>query len=117
VKDIPATVGGFAHGATRVGAAVANDLGQPGYVGVKPPPGTGTHRLFIAVTALSVETLELSEDASLAMLNIVMGPTGRHPAPVGGLIRGPRQMKGWELSSGNCRCHWDESYASCCYRF
>jgi phosphatidylethanolamine-binding protein (PEBP) family uncharacterized protein len=30
VKDIPATVGGFAHGATGVGAAVANDLGQPG---------------------------------------------------------------------------------------
>jgi phosphatidylethanolamine-binding protein (PEBP) family uncharacterized protein len=41
---------------------------------VKPPPGTGTHRLFIAVTALSVETLELSGDASLAMLNIAMVP-------------------------------------------
>jgi hypothetical protein len=41
---------------------------------VKPPPGTGTHRLFIAVTALSVETLELPENASLAMLNIAMIP-------------------------------------------
>jgi Raf kinase inhibitor-like YbhB/YbcL family protein len=74
VKDIPATVGGFAHGAADAGVAVANDLRQPGYVGVNPPPGTGTHRLFIAVTALGVETLELPEGASLAMLNIAMVP-------------------------------------------
>ena len=74
VKDVPATVSGFAHGAAGVGTTVANDLGQPRYTGVKPPPGTGTHRLFIAVTALSVETLELAEHASLAMLNIAMVP-------------------------------------------
>lgn len=74
VKDIPATLGGLAHGASGTGVALTNDLGEPGYSGVKPPPGTGTHRLFIAVTALSVETLEVPEGASLAMLNIVMIP-------------------------------------------
>jgi Raf kinase inhibitor-like YbhB/YbcL family protein len=74
VKDIPVTAGSLAHGAAGVGTAVTNDLGQPGYTGVKPPPGTGTHRLFVAVTALSVETLELAENASLAMLNIAMVP-------------------------------------------
>jgi Raf kinase inhibitor-like YbhB/YbcL family protein len=74
VKDIPVTVGGLAHSAAGVGLALANDLGQPGYTGVNPPPGTGTHRLFIAVTALSIDTLEHAKDASLAKLNIAMIP-------------------------------------------
>ena len=49
-----------------------NDLGVAAYAGANPPPGTGTHRMFIAVTALSVDTLELPDGASLALLNILM---------------------------------------------
>ncbi|MFC0436860.1 YbhB/YbcL family Raf kinase inhibitor-like protein [Kutzneria buriramensis] len=74
VKDIPATASGLAHNVTGIGMPLANDLGQRAYTGVNPPPGTGTHRLVICVTALGVDILDLPEDASLAMLNIAMIP-------------------------------------------
>jgi Raf kinase inhibitor-like YbhB/YbcL family protein len=78
VKDIPATQAGLAHaaGAELPPGAVhlTNDLGVTGWSGVKPPPGTGTHRLVLCATALSVETLEVPPGASLAMLNILMIP-------------------------------------------
>jgi Raf kinase inhibitor-like YbhB/YbcL family protein len=73
VKDIPATLSGLPHGG-GAGIALLNDLGVAGYVGAKPPAGTGTHRMFICVTALGVETLEPAEGASLAMLNISLIP-------------------------------------------
>ncbi|GAA2908215.1 hypothetical protein Acy02nite_90850 [Actinoplanes cyaneus] len=73
VKDIPATLNGLAHGA-GAGTALVNDLGSTGYAGVNPPPGTGTHRLFICVTALAVASLELPEGASRALLNITLIP-------------------------------------------
>ena len=73
VKDIPATLSGLAHGG-GAGTALVNDLGSTGYAGVNPPPGTGTHRLFICVTALAVESLEVPEDASRALLNITLIP-------------------------------------------
>lgn len=74
VKDVPATAGGLPHGTADLGVTLANDLGVRAYTGAKPPPGTGTHRMFICVTALDVETLDLPPDASLAMLNITMIP-------------------------------------------
>ncbi|MEV0357901.1 YbhB/YbcL family Raf kinase inhibitor-like protein [Nocardia sp. NPDC050697] len=76
VKDVPAEVGSIAAGGELPGGAVAltNDLGQAGYSGVQPPPGTGIHRLFVCATALSVERLEVPEGASLALLNILMIP-------------------------------------------
>ena len=74
VKDIPADAAGLAHGAADLGVSLANDLGQRAYTGVKPPPGTGIHRLFVCATALGVETLELPDDASLAVLNIAAIP-------------------------------------------
>jgi Raf kinase inhibitor-like YbhB/YbcL family protein len=78
VKDIPATSGGLVHGAATdlpAGAVhLINDLGQNAWSGVKPPPGTGTHRLFLCATALSVETLDVPPGASLAMLNILAIP-------------------------------------------
>jgi len=78
VKDIAATVAGLDRGAADhlpAGAvALPNDLGVAGYSGAKPPPGTGTHRMVLCVTALSVERLELPPGSSLAMLNIAMIP-------------------------------------------
>jgi phosphatidylethanolamine-binding protein (PEBP) family uncharacterized protein len=49
-----------------------NDLGQRGYSGVNPPPGTGAHRLHLCVPALDVPALDVPDGARLAMLNILM---------------------------------------------
>ncbi|WP_327141087.1 YbhB/YbcL family Raf kinase inhibitor-like protein [Nocardia sp. NBC_01327] len=82
IKDVPAAAGSIkadagASGGSNLPAGaltLTNDLGQAAYSGVRPPPGTGTHRLFVCATALSVDHLELPPAASLAMLNIVMIP-------------------------------------------
>ncbi|MET8650416.1 YbhB/YbcL family Raf kinase inhibitor-like protein [Nocardia aurea] len=82
VKDLPAATASIEGGAGSgsgadlpVGAVtLINDLGQAAYSGVAPPPGTGIHRLFVCVTALSVDRLEIPHGASLAMLNILMIP-------------------------------------------
>ncbi|HEV2634174.1 MAG TPA: YbhB/YbcL family Raf kinase inhibitor-like protein [Actinocrinis sp.] len=80
VKDIPADAAGLAAGAGAVGGAVLpegashllNDLGEMGYHGVNPPPGTGVHRLVLCATALSVPKLQVPEGASTALLHILM---------------------------------------------
>ena len=76
VKDLPAVCAGLDRGAAAAlpaGAVhVINDLGVAGWSGVKPPPGTGIHRLFLCATALDVDTLDLPPGASMAMLNILM---------------------------------------------
>ncbi|MGX6601291.1 YbhB/YbcL family Raf kinase inhibitor-like protein [Micromonosporaceae bacterium Da 78-11] len=78
VKDIPATSTGLVAGAGQAlppGAVhLSNDLGQDGYSGAKPPPGTGTHRMFFCVTALDVDTLDVPAGASTALLHILMVP-------------------------------------------
>ncbi|MFI5843241.1 YbhB/YbcL family Raf kinase inhibitor-like protein [Catenuloplanes sp. NPDC051500] len=68
VKDIPPA------GAPSDGVALANSLGVTGYSGVNPPPGTGTHRLFLCATALSVPVLELPPAAGQALLHVLMIP-------------------------------------------
>jgi len=73
VKDIPATRSGLPHGG-GAGIALGNDLGRVGYTGAKPPAGTGTHRMFICVTALAVESLDVPDGASRALLNITLIP-------------------------------------------
>jgi Raf kinase inhibitor-like YbhB/YbcL family protein len=67
VTELPAGTG---DGSELPGGAItlANDAGLKQYVGAAPPPGTGTHRYFIAVHALGVEKLELSGDATPAYL-------------------------------------------------
>jgi Raf kinase inhibitor-like YbhB/YbcL family protein len=79
VINVPASVVSLAAGAGADDQALplgathhANSLGLKHYAGVKPPPGTGTHRLVLCVTALSVETLALPPEASMALLNISM---------------------------------------------
>lgn len=45
-----------------------NDGGSARYVGAAPPAGHGPHRYFFVVHALSVEKLDLPENASPALL-------------------------------------------------
>lgn len=47
---------------------LVNDAGMRRYVGAAPPAGHGPHRYYVAVHAVRVEKLDLSEDASPAFL-------------------------------------------------
>jgi Raf kinase inhibitor-like YbhB/YbcL family protein len=50
------------------GVTLVNDAGMRRYVGAAPPPGHGPHRYYVAVHAVDVDKLELTEDASPAFL-------------------------------------------------
>jgi Raf kinase inhibitor-like YbhB/YbcL family protein len=50
------------------GLTLVNDAGMRRYVGAAPPPGHGVHRYYVAVHALDVDKLDLTEDASPAFL-------------------------------------------------
>lgn len=85
VANLPATVtelpAGVGDGSLLPGDALTlcNDAGMRRFVGAAPPPGHGYHRYFVAVHALSVEKLDLAEDASPAYLgfNIFMKAIAR----------------------------------------
>jgi Raf kinase inhibitor-like YbhB/YbcL family protein len=47
---------------------LVNDAGMRRYVGAAPPPGHGAHRYYVAVHAVDVDKLDLTEDASPAFL-------------------------------------------------
>ena len=49
-----------------------NEVGQRGFMGAAPPPGHGPHRYFFTVSALSVEHLDISEDATPAVLGFTL---------------------------------------------
>lgn len=74
VANLPAEVTelpeGAGDGRDLPGGAVTlvNDAGMRRYVGAAPPPGHGPHRYYVAVHALDVDKLDLSEDASPAFL-------------------------------------------------
>ena len=74
VANLPAEVTelpeGAGDGRELPGGALTlvNDAGMRRYVGAAPPPGHGVHRYYVAVHAVAVEKLDLSEDASPAFL-------------------------------------------------
>lgn len=74
VANLPATVdelpAGVGDGSELPGDAVTlvNDAGMRRFVGAAPPPGHGVHRYIVAVHAVKVEKLDLTEDASPAFL-------------------------------------------------
>lgn len=70
VYDIPADVTSLATGASEhaPGITLRNEAGVAGFVGAAPPPGTGTHRYFFVVDALDVDRLEITPDATPAIL-------------------------------------------------
>ena len=47
---------------------LVNDAGMRRYIGAAPPPGHGAHRYYVAVHAVDIDKLELTEDASPAFL-------------------------------------------------
>ncbi|WP_199255796.1 YbhB/YbcL family Raf kinase inhibitor-like protein [Mycolicibacterium mengxianglii] len=67
VTDLPAGVG---DGSDLPGSAVTlrNDAGLRRFVGAAPPAGHGPHRYIVAVHALQVEKLDVTEDATPAFL-------------------------------------------------
>jgi Raf kinase inhibitor-like YbhB/YbcL family protein len=81
VADIPVDVTSLATGAGAPGGAglpgggafgIANDARLDFYVGAMPPPGTGEHRMFIAVAALavpSVKALGITSESTPAALS------------------------------------------------
>ncbi|MFD4671260.1 YbhB/YbcL family Raf kinase inhibitor-like protein [Lentzea sp. NPDC058450] len=79
-KDVPGDVtalepdAGAPDDDTFPGVVLSNSLGVDGYSGVNPPPGTGRHRLYLCVTALSVATLDTPPHVSPALLQILMLP-------------------------------------------
>ncbi|CAM4409609.1 putative kinase inhibitor protein [Mycobacterium basiliense] len=74
VANLPADVTelaeGVGDGRELPGDAVTlvNDAGMRRYVGAAPPSGHGPHRYYVAVHAVDLEKLDLSEDASPAFL-------------------------------------------------
>lgn len=77
VFNIPSSVTELASGAgdppdgpgLPTGSVVLpNDAGVKHYIGAAPPPGTGEHRYFFVVHAVNAEKLELSDDATPAVL-------------------------------------------------
>ena len=74
VANLPAHVTelpeGAGDGRELPGGALTlvNDAGMRRYIGAAPPPGHGVHRYYVAVHAVDVEKLDLSEDASPAFL-------------------------------------------------
>ncbi|MFJ1764772.1 YbhB/YbcL family Raf kinase inhibitor-like protein [Amycolatopsis sp. NPDC088138] len=75
VADIAAEVTSLAAGELPDGAfPIANDLREPAYTGAAPPPGTGKHRYYIAVTALdvpSVTALGVTPESTPAALSFL----------------------------------------------
>lgn len=85
VANLPADVTelpeGAGDGRELPGGALTlvNDAGMRRYVGAAPPAGHGPHRYYVAVHAVKVDKLDLSEDASPAFLgfNLFMNAIAR----------------------------------------
>jgi len=72
--DIPASTTELVASAPLPESAkiLKNEVGQRGFMGAAPPPGHGSHRYFFTVSALSVEHLDLSPDATPAVLGFTL---------------------------------------------
>ncbi|MET3565583.1 Raf kinase inhibitor-like YbhB/YbcL family protein [Leifsonia sp. 563] len=81
VYDIPAGTTSLPAGAGTPGSTglpagakqLPNDARAPRYVGAAPQPGSGPHRYFAIVHALSVPTLSIPVDATPTFLTFVLG--------------------------------------------
>lgn len=74
VANLPATVTslpeGAGDGSELPGAAITlrNDASLRRYVGAAPPDGHGAHRYFVAVHAVDVEKLDITEESTPGFL-------------------------------------------------
>jgi Raf kinase inhibitor-like YbhB/YbcL family protein len=78
VFNVPATATGLEAGAGSGKAPLPEgavqsrtDFGAPGFGGACPPPGDKPHRYVFTVYALKVEKLDLTPDASAAMVGFM----------------------------------------------
>jgi Raf kinase inhibitor-like YbhB/YbcL family protein len=94
--DLPAATTELPSGAPLPEPArvAKNELGQHEYYGADPPAGDGPHRYFFTVSALSVEHLDVPEDATPAVLGFTLrgSPLGR--AQLMGLQETPADQLG-----------------------
>jgi len=80
VVDLPASATSLAPGAGAKGGAalpaparhIRNDYGIYAWGGVCPPPGDKPHRYVFTVHALSVERLDIPDDASAALAGFMV---------------------------------------------
>jgi len=82
VFDIPASARSIGGGA-RVGAAVANDFGKPGYGGPCPPKGHGPHHYHFKLFALDTDQLGVPRNAKVVD---VENAASKHAVAQGELI-------------------------------
>ncbi len=73
VTSLPAGAGDPASGKAPPGAVQSrSDFGKPGYGGPCPPAGDRPHRFIFSVHALRVEKLDADENASAAMIGLLV---------------------------------------------
>jgi Raf kinase inhibitor-like YbhB/YbcL family protein len=77
LANVPASVTSLAAGAADDGipegaVQLRNDAGFAGYLGAAPPAGHGPHHYAVAVHALDVEHIDLTEDSTPASLGFKM---------------------------------------------
>ncbi len=78
VYDIPAAAAGLPGGAGVKAALPAgakqgrNDFGERGFSGACPPSGDRTHHYVFTIYALKVDKLNVSEDASAALISYML---------------------------------------------
>lgn len=78
---LPAAIG---HGASLPDGAVEGrtDVGAPGYFGACPPKGDKPHRYQFKVHALKVDTLELPENPTAALVGFMLNANALGTASV-----------------------------------
>nr|WP_228512473.1 YbhB/YbcL family Raf kinase inhibitor-like protein [Clavibacter sp. VKM Ac-2872] len=73
--SLPTGAGDPEAGLLPAGAVTLhNDARETRFYGATPPAGHGTHRYFFTVTALDVESLDIPEGATPAILGFLMLP-------------------------------------------
>jgi Raf kinase inhibitor-like YbhB/YbcL family protein len=80
VANVPATVTALEAGAGDPDAAglpdgaitIPNESRETRYAGAAPPPGTGEHRYFFTVSALSVDRIDVDPDGTPALLGVML---------------------------------------------
>ena len=71
--ELPANAGDPDAGLLPAGAVQGlNEIRIPRFLGAAPPPGHGEHRYFFVLSALSIEHLDVPEDATPAVVGFTL---------------------------------------------
>ncbi len=74
VYNLPASVTEIASGEPLPPSAIVvnNELRSKDFTGAAPPPGDGVHRYFFTVSAVDVESIDIPDGATPAVLGFVL---------------------------------------------